>query len=191
VAYFGDGASNIGAFHEALNLAAVWKLPVIFVCQNNRYGEHTAYAKATSAKQIADRAISYDMPGYRVDGNDPHALYPVAAEAVARARDGEGPTLIEAMTFRFHGHVMGDMDGYMDKAEKKAAIEADPYPRFRARLIAEGVGDEAALAAIEAEVGAAIDEAVEFALASPFPSTDELRRDVFADDSILPEESFA
>jgi len=191
VAYFGDGASNIGAFHEALNLAAVWKLPVVFVCQNNRYGEHTAYATATSAKRIADRAVGYDIPGVRVDGNDPHAMYAAAAEAIARARGGEGPTLIEAMTFRFHGHVMGDADGYMDKAEKQAAIAADPYPRFRAQLIADNVADEATLAKIEADVEAAIDEAVEFALASPFPSTDELRRDVFADDSIVPEESFA
>jgi len=191
VAYFGDGASNIGAFHEALNLAAVWKLPVLFVCQNNRYGEHTAYAKATAARRIADRAVSYDIPGYRVDGNDPRAMYAAAAEAVARARDGEGPTLLEAMTFRFHGHVMGDMDGYMDKAEKKAAIEADPYPRFRAELIRDGIASEALLASIESEVEAAIDEAVEFALASPFPDVAELRRDVFADESIVPEESFA
>lgn len=191
VAYFGDGASNIGAFHEALNLAAVWKLPVVFVCQNNQYGEHTAYAKATAAKRIADRAVSYDMPGVRVDGNDPHAMYAAAAEAIARARDGEGPTLIEAMTFRFHGHVMGDMDGYMDKAQKQAAIEADPYPRFRARLIADGLADEATLAKIEADVETALDEAVDFALASPFPALDELRRDVFADESIVPEESYA
>jgi acetoin:2,6-dichlorophenolindophenol oxidoreductase subunit alpha len=191
VAYFGDGASNIGAFHEALNMAAVWKLPVLFVCQNNRYGEHTKYAKATSAKRIADRAVGYDIPGIRVDGNNPHAMYAAAAEAVARARDGEGPTLIEAMTFRFHGHVMGDMDGYMDKAEKKAAIEADPVPRFRAELIRDGLADEALLASIEAEVEAAIDEAVEYALASPFPDIAELRRDVFADERLVPQESFA
>ena len=120
VAYFGDGASNIGAFHESLNLAAVWKLPVIFVCQNNRYGEHTRYEKATAARQIADRAISYNIPGVRVDGNDPLAVYASAHEAVARARKGEGPTLIEAMTFRFHGHVLGDAHNYMDKAEKAA-----------------------------------------------------------------------
>jgi pyruvate dehydrogenase E1 component alpha subunit len=100
VATFGDGAANIGAFHEALNLAAVWKLPTIFVCQNNRYAEHTAYAKGTSAKQIADRAIAYGMPGVRVDGNDPIAMYAVAREAVERARAGEGPTLIEAASIR-------------------------------------------------------------------------------------------
>jgi len=191
VAYFGDGASNIGAFHEALNLAAVWKLPVIFVCQNNRYGEHTAYAKATAAKCIADRAVAYNIPGVQVDGNDPAAMYAAAAEAIARARDGEGPTLIEAMTFRFQGHVMGDADAYMDKAEKQEAIAADPYPRFRADLIARGIADEAALAKIEEDVEAAIDDAVEFALAAPFPDIAELRQDVFADPSIVPEESFA
>ncbi|WP_294198176.1 thiamine pyrophosphate-dependent dehydrogenase E1 component subunit alpha [uncultured Sphingomonas sp.] len=179
VATFGDGASNIGAFHESLNLAAVWKLPVIFLCQNNLYGEHTTYEKATSAPRIADRAGSYAIPGIRVDGNDPIEMYAAAREAVARARAGEGPTLIEAMTFRFHGHVFGDADGYMDKAQKAAAIEADPVPRFRARLIAEGIATEDTLAAIEAEIETRIDEAVEFALASAFPDLDELTRDVY------------
>ena len=191
VATFGDGASNIGAFHEALNLASVWKLPVIFLCQNNQFGEHTAYEKATSAKQIADRAVSYSMPGVRVDGNDPYEMYAVAAEAVGRARAGEGPTLIEAVTFRFHGHVMGDDDSYMDKVRKQAAIEADPYPRFRARLIADGIADEALLAGIEAKHNAAIEAAIECALAAKFPDVSELRQDVYADDSLVPEESYA
>jgi pyruvate dehydrogenase E1 component alpha subunit len=181
VATFGDGASNIGAFHESLNLAAVWKLPVIFLCQNNLYGEHTTYEKATSAKRIADRALAYDIPGIRVDGNDPIAMYQVAREAVERARAGEGPTLIEAMTFRFHGHVFGDNDSYMDKEQKKAAIEADPFPRYRAKLIADGLITEDALKEIEAEIEQRIDAAVEFALASPFPELDELTRDVFAE----------
>jgi acetoin:2,6-dichlorophenolindophenol oxidoreductase subunit alpha len=180
VAYFGDGASNIGAFHEALNMASVWKLPVVFVCQNNHYGEHTRYEVTTSARQIADRAIGYQMPGVRVDGNDPLAMYAVGKEAINRARDGAGPTLIEAMTFRFHGHVFGDADAYMDKERKAAAIAADPVPRFRARLIAEGSATETQLAALEAEIEAEIDAAVEFALASPFPGIEELARDVFA-----------
>ena len=191
VATFGDGASNIGAFHEALNLASVWKLPVVFVCQNNQFGEHTAYETATSAKQIADRAVAYNMPGVRVDGNDPHEMYAAAAEAIARARAGEGPTLIEAVTFRFHGHVMGDDDSYMDKVRKQAAIEADPYPRFRARLIADGLADEAMLAGIEADYVKQIEAAVEAALASPFPDVAELRRDVYADETLVPEESYA
>jgi len=180
IATFGDGASNIGAFHESLNLASVWKLPVIFLCQNNLYGEHTTYEKATSAARIADRAVAYYMPGVRVNGNDPVEMYAAAREAVERARAGNGPTLIEAMTFRFHGHVFGDADAYMDKAQKQAAVEADPVPIFRARLIAEGIASESELAAIEADIEAQLDEAVEFAFASPFPDLDELTRDVYA-----------
>lgn len=179
VAYFGDGAANIGAFHEALNLAAVWKLPVIFVCQNNEWGEHTAYDK-TSLVRVADRAASYGMPGERVDGNDPLAVYGAVHEAVARARAGEGPTLIEAMTYRFFGHVFGDQDAYMDKARKAEAMANDPVPRFRAQLIKAGIASEADLAALEADLEAQIDEAVEFALASDFPGIEELKRDVFA-----------
>jgi pyruvate dehydrogenase E1 component alpha subunit len=180
VAYFGDGASNIGAFHEALNLASVWKLPVVFVCQNNQYAEHTKYAAGTAAARIADRAIGYSMPGVRVDGNDPVAMWGAANEAIGRARSGEGPTLIEAMTFRFHGHVFGDADGYMDPAEKAAAIERDPVPAYRAWLIAKEYATESELAALEAEIEKEINEALEFALSSPYPDVAELRRDVYA-----------
>lgn len=179
IAYFGDAASNIGAFHESLNLAAIWKLPVIFVCQNNEWGEHTAYDK-TSNVPVADRAAAYGMPGERVDGNDPFAMYAAAHEAVARARAGEGPTLIEAMTYRFHGHVFGDQDAYMDKERKAQAVADDPVPRFRAKLIADGIADEAQLADIESGISADIDEAVEYALAGEYPGIDELKRDVFA-----------
>lgn len=181
VAMFGDGAANIGAFHEALNLAGVWRLPVVFVCQNNRFAEHTTYAKGTSVARIADRAASYAMPGIHVDGNDVTAMYGAAREAVQRARDGAGPTLIEAMTFRFHGHVFGDADAYMDKAQKAAAIAADPVPRFRATLLSDGVLSEAELIALEKSIERQIDEAVEFALASPFPDFAELTRDVLAE----------
>ncbi len=181
VAYFGDGASNIGAFHESLNLASVWKLPVIFVCQNNLYGEHTTYEKATASKRIADRAVAYDMPGVRVNGNDADEMYAAAKEAVERARSGGGPTLIEAMTFRFHGHVFGDADGYMDKAQKAADIENDPVPRLRQLVLDRGAATEAELLAIEADVETALDSAVEFALASPFPTVDDLKSDVFAE----------
>jgi len=182
VATFGDGASNIGAFHEALNLASVWKLPVIFLCQNNQYAEHTTYEKATSAKQIVDRAIGYSMPGIRVDGNDVFAMYGAAQEAVARAREGGGPTLIEAMTFRFNGHLLGDMDGYMDKARKAEAMANDPVPRFRRQLIDSGIATEADLAAMEARIESDLDDAVEFAIASPFPDLAEMKRDVYAEE---------
>ncbi|HEY2926358.1 thiamine pyrophosphate-dependent dehydrogenase E1 component subunit alpha [Piscinibacter sp.] len=181
VAYFGDGASNIGAFHEALNMAAVWKLPVLFVCQNNGYGEHTRYELATSAKQISDRAIGYQMPGVTVDGNDPLAVYAVAREAVARARAGEGPTLIEARTFRFFGHVFGDADAYMAQGEKEAAMARDPVPRFRSWLVEGGV-PEGDLATLEAAIEHEIDEAVAFALDSPVPDLAELQRDVLAEE---------
>ncbi len=184
VAYFGDGASNIGAFHESLNLAAVWKLPVLFVCQNNQYAEHTTYEKCTSAKQVADRAIAYNIPGIRVDGNDPEAVYAAAHEAVARARAGEGPTLIEAMTFRFFGHVFGDTDNYMDKGRKAEAMAADPYPRFRARLLAAGHATETELAGIETDADEQIEAAVAYALASPYPDLLELQRDVFAEELV-------
>ncbi len=179
IAYFGDGASNIGAFHESLNLAAVWKLPVVFVCQNNEFAEHTAYEVGTAAKRVADRAASYNIPGVRVDGNDPIAMYGAARTAIERARAGEGPTLIEAMTFRFFGHVLGDADAYIDKERKRKAMEDDPVPRFRAYIIAQGIATEAQIAEIEASIEADLDEAVEFALASPFPDVAELRRDVF------------
>jgi pyruvate dehydrogenase E1 component alpha subunit len=182
VAYFGDGASNIGAFHEALNMAAVWKLPVLFVCQNNGYGEHTRYELATSAKQISDRAIGYQMPGVTVDGNDPLAVYAVAREAVARARAGEGPTLIEARTFRFFGHVFGDADAYMAQGEKEAAMARDPVPRFRSWLVEGGV-PEGDLATLEAAIEHEIDEAVAFALDSPVPDLAELQRDVLAEET--------
>lgn len=180
IAYFGDGAANIGAFHESLNLAAVWKLPVIFVCQNNEWGEHTAFHKTSPVAQVAQRAAAYGIPGHHVDGNDPLAMYAVANQAIARARAGEGPSLIEAMTYRFHGHVFGDADAYMDEARKSRAVQADPVPRYRAQLLAEGIATEEQLAAMEAEIETAIDEAVEHALASPFPGVEELKRDVFA-----------
>jgi acetoin:2,6-dichlorophenolindophenol oxidoreductase subunit alpha len=180
VAYFGDGASNIGAFHEALNMASVWKLPVIFVCQNNGYGEHTRYELATSAKQISDRAIGYQMPGVTIDGNDPLAVYAASREAVARARAGDGPTLIEAKTFRFHGHVFGDADAYMSKGEKEAAMARDPVPRFRTWLLEGGVA-ESELAALETAIDKEIDEAVAFALESPVPDLSELHTDVLAE----------
>jgi pyruvate dehydrogenase E1 component alpha subunit len=182
VAYFGDGACNIGAFHESLNMAALWKLPVLFVCQNNGYGEHTRNELATSAAKISDRAIGYRMPGITINGNDPLEVYAAAKEAVERARSGGGPTLIEAHTFRFFGHVFGDADSYMQKGEKEAAMARDPVPAFRAWLISNGHASEADLAAMEAGIEREIEVAVQFALSSPNPDLAELRRDVFADE---------
>lgn len=180
VAFFGDGASNIGAFHESLNLAAVWKLPVLFVCSNNGFAEHTRFENATSVEKVSTRAISYGIPGHTVDGNDPEDMYAHVHAAIARARAGEGPTLLECRTFRFLGHVLGDDDFYMTKEEKTAAMERDPLPALRARLIAEGCASEDRLAAMLAAIEAEVAEAQAFGMNSPLPSVDELRRDVFA-----------
>jgi len=181
VVCFGDGASNIGAFHEALNMASVWKLPVIFCCQNNRYAEHTPYAGGTSAKQIVDRAIGYQMNGVRVDGNDPIAMYQAARAAVDRARRGEGPTLLEAMTYRMLGHTFGADTSYVPAAHREESIAQDPIPRFRQLMLDRQV-TEATLGEIEARIDRDLDHAVEFAMASPYPDLIELRRDVLAEE---------
>lgn len=182
IAYFGDGASNIGAFHEALNMASVWKLPVVFVCQNNQYGEHTKLAKSTAVRNVALRAVAYQMPGITVDGNDPLAMYQVSKEAIERARSGGGPTLIEANTFRFFGHVLGDNDAYMDKGQKAAAMARDPVPLYRTWLISAGHATDEELSQMERAIDAEIDAALEFTLASAFPDAAELRRDVFEEE---------
>ena len=180
VAYFGDGASNIGAFHEALNMASVMKLPVIFVCQNNGFAEHTRLENGTSVDFIAKRAASYTMPGFTVDGNDPFDMFAHAHAAIERARAGEGPTLLECKTFRFMGHVFGDDDKYMTKEEKQAALDADPLPAFRQKLIDTGVASEEQLAELQAKIEAEVEDAIDFGMNSPFPDVAELRRDVFA-----------
>ena len=179
------GATNIGAFHEALNMAALWRLPVVFVCQNNRFAEHTALADHQVCDSISQRAIGYGMPGVQVDGNDPSAMYSVAKTAIDRARRGEGPTLIEAMTYRFFGHNFGDPGHYMPKAEREAFIAADPLPALRARLIADHIASEADLAGIEAKIAAEIDDALAFAEASPHPDLAELTRDVYAQEVLV------
>ena len=179
VVCFGDGATNIGAFHEAMNMASVWKLPVIFCCQNNRYGEHTPYAESTSAKQIIDRAPGYSMPGVRVDGNDAAAMHRTARDAVERARAGGGPTLIEAMTYRMLGHTFGASTSYVPKSLLQEAAENDPLPRLRSTLL-EMQSSEAELDAIVADIERDIDAAVEHALSSPYPDPVELRRDVLS-----------
>ena len=180
VCNFGDGATNIGAFHEALNLASVWKLPVVFVCQNNGYAEHTRYEDGTSARTIADRGIAYGMPGVAVDGNDAVAMWDAAKTAIDRARAGEGPTLLDAKTFRFRGHLLGDDSHYIPKEEMAAAMAADPMPRLRAYLVEQGLASDAELTAIEEANAAAIDEAAKYGLASPWPDVSELQKDVYA-----------
>ncbi|MET7927014.1 thiamine pyrophosphate-dependent dehydrogenase E1 component subunit alpha [Streptomyces sp. NPDC005349] len=179
VVCFGDGASNIGAFHESLNLASLWKLPVVFVCQNNLYAESTSYANGTTAEHIADRAAGYGIPGVTVNGNDPEASLDAFTAALDRARAGEGPTLVEAVTYRFMGHYFGDPGAYMDKEEFQAALAADPVPALRSLLLERGLSDEKTLRAIEAEVAQEVDNAIDFANNSPYPGAEELGLDVY------------
>ncbi|HVW44609.1 MAG TPA: thiamine pyrophosphate-dependent dehydrogenase E1 component subunit alpha [Amycolatopsis sp.] len=181
VVNFGDGAANIGAFHEALNLASVWNLPVVFMCQNNRYAEYTTYADGTSVEQIAQRGAAYSMRSIHVDGNDPEAMYRAARTAIDAARAGDGPTLVEALTYRFFGHVMGDGMEYMPDEELKAAVDADPVVRLRESLIAAGHRTEAELTRLEDELRAEIDDAFEYAISQPLAEPTELTTDVYAE----------
>lgn len=178
VCSFGDGASNIGAFHEGLNLASVWKLPVIFLCQNNLYGEHTAMRLSTGCERIADRGIAYGMRAVRVNGNDAAEMYSAAQQAVEQARTGGGPTLIEAMTFRLNGHLLGDDSHYIPREELETAKARDPVPALRNRLLEMQV-PESELTALEEKINDEVAAAARFALDSPYPAVEENRRDVF------------
>jgi pyruvate dehydrogenase E1 component alpha subunit len=182
VATFGDGASNIGAFHESLNMAALFDLPVIFLCQNNRYAEHTSMQKSTKIDRYAKRADAYGMEGVTVNGNDPDEMYGAAKLAVERARAGDGPTLIEAMTFRFNGHLIGDKGGYMAPGELDSAKAIDPVPALRQRLVEEGIASEDDLAAMESGIRDMIEAAVKAAYAAEYADPTELKRDVFAEE---------
>ncbi len=175
---FGDGAANIGAFHEALNMAQLYKLPVVFLCQNNRYGEHTAFADHTQSESIYGRAAGYGMKGVRVDGNDVFAMYHAAKDAVDRARAGEGPTLIEAMCYRMMGHFFGADFSYMPKEHLAEMQREDPLPKLRAVML-ERQFTEDELDAIVAGIDAEIEDAVAKALAADLPGPEELQMDVF------------
>jgi TPP-dependent pyruvate/acetoin dehydrogenase alpha subunit len=171
--FFGDGASNEGTFHESLNLAAVWQLPVVFLCENNGYGELSAASLMVSVPDVSMRAAGYGLPGVTVDGQDVVAVYEAVGEAVARARRGDGPSLVETKTYRFHDHAFGlPSVNYRDQAEIDEWRQRDPVELFRARLTAELGFDESAVAGIEDEVSAEIEAAVAFAESSPYPSLD-------------------
>jgi acetoin:2,6-dichlorophenolindophenol oxidoreductase subunit alpha len=180
VTTFGDGATNIGAFHEGLNLASLWTLPVVFLCTNNGYAEHTRFEACTAVDRIADRAAAYRMHGVRVDGTDVVAMWRVAKEAISRARSGGGPTLIEAMTVRVEGHVMGDACEYIPKEDIELIKRRDPVPLLRDWMLANGHASEAEIQSMEADATQQINEAMEFALNAPYPTADELARDVLA-----------
>jgi 2-oxoisovalerate dehydrogenase E1 component len=184
---FGDGAANIGAVHEALNLAALWRLPIVFVCQNNLYAEYTSYAESTLSPTIAARAQSYGMVGERVDGTDPFLIYAAAERAIARARAGDGPTLLECVAHRLQGHSFGSEEVHMDASALAQARAANPVKFYRQRLIDEHYADEIALEEIDKKVRAEIDDAQAFADVSQAPPASALTEDIFADPLDLPE----
>ena len=182
VGFFGDGAANNGSFHESLNLAAIQQLPVIFVCENNLYATATAVREATLTKDFADRAAGYGMPGRAIDGNDVLEVYAAASEAVARARAGEGPTLLESKTYRKFGHYVGeDSSGYRSQEEVDAWMKRDPIKLFKEHLLQEKIMSEASIEQMEKEVVAQIEEAKDFAVKSPFPEPEEAFKHVLAD----------
>ncbi len=178
--FFGDGASNQGTFHEGINMAAIWKLPVLFVCENNLYAMGTRQSMVMLIENVADRAAAYGIPGVVVDGNDVLAVYEAAKQAVERARKGEGPTLIECKTYRHKGHSRFDPATYRPKEEVEEWLKKDPIPRFRNKLVEMGVLTENEAKGIEEEVLAEIEEAVKFALESPYPKPEEALEDVYA-----------
>jgi len=180
VVSFGDGATNTGSFHEAANMAALWDLPMVFVCQNNLYAEMTPTEDTMKIEHVADRAAGYGMSGVTVDGNDPLAVADALAEALARARRGEGPTFLECVTFRFRGHYFGDRMPYIPKERLAAAMEADPVPRFRKHLVDNGICAEDELSGIDEGALTKVEEALETVMGADSPSIDELDRDVYA-----------
>ncbi|MCO6453399.1 MAG: pyruvate dehydrogenase (acetyl-transferring) E1 component subunit alpha [Caldilineales bacterium] len=178
--FFGDGAANSGPFHEALNMAAIWTLPVVFVCENNQYAMSYSIRKACKIERIADRAAGYGMPGETVDGNDVMAVYEAVSEAVKRARAGEGPSLVENVTYRYRGHSKSDANRYRSKEEIEEWKERDPIPRFKRYLLENGELTEAEAAGIEQEAQAAIADAVEFSDNSPEPDLATIEEGVYA-----------
>lgn len=179
VCFFGDGGAEQGTMHEAMNLASIWKLPVVFVCENNLFAESTPWTYHASVKNIADRAAAYDMPGAVVDGYDVFAVYEVAQEALARARRGDGPSLIEARGFRFYGHFQGDPLTYRTPADEERWRAQDPLTLFTRRVLDQGLMTQEELDAIDQKVTRVIADAIAFAEESPYPDEDALLQDVY------------
>jgi len=180
ICFLGDGATNTTRFHEGVNLASIWRLPVVYVIENNLYAESTPISYAANIPNIAARAAAYGIPGKTVDGNDVLAVYEAVGEAVARARKGEGPTLVECKTYRWHGHYEGDTQTYRTKEEIEEWKKKDPIPRFGKKLIEMGVLTQKDADKIEQEISKEIDKAVKFAEESPLPKPEETLEDVYA-----------
>jgi pyruvate dehydrogenase E1 component alpha subunit len=181
VSFFGDGANNEGAFHEALNLASIWKLPVIFVCENNGYGMSTSTERSTAVANVADRAAAYAMPGVIVDGNSFADVAQASYGAVERARSGQGPTLIESKTYRIRGHSRSDRNRYRTKEEIEAWQARDPIRAFERELIEFSLASRGEIETIRADVEREIADAIEFAKQSPSPRIEELTRYVYSE----------
>jgi pyruvate dehydrogenase E1 component alpha subunit len=182
VAFFGDGGANQGVLHECMNLASVWKLPVIFCCENNGYAESTPVEYSLSVASVADRASSYDMPGFHVDGMDVFAVYEAAGQAVDRARRREGPSLLECRTYRFYGHTVFDNPlSYRTKEEEEYWRSRDPLKLFRERVVPEGLLTAEELDRLDQEAEELMEEAIRFADESPLPEPSELYEDVYVD----------
>jgi pyruvate dehydrogenase E1 component alpha subunit len=178
--FFGDGASNGGAFHESLNLAAIWRLPVVYLCENNQYGLSMSVKRSMLIEQISQRALAYGIPGVTVDGNDLIAVYAAVREAVACARGGSGPTLIEAVTYRWRGHSRSDRQPYRTREEVKEWQARDPIAGLRTRLLAAGLFDAEMLDQLAAEAHQTIEEAVAFAEAAVDPDPSRVMDGVYA-----------
>jgi pyruvate dehydrogenase E1 component alpha subunit len=179
ITFFGEGASNIGAFHEALNLASVWKLPVLFICENNRYGEYSPMHTTTPVPNIADRAASYGMPGIIVDGQDAETVYHEVKAAADNARNGGGPALIELKTYRFRGHSRTDQAPYRPKGELEEWMKRDPIVILKDRMIADGQLDETEYEELRGSIERQVHEVVEWAKAEPFPALETLYQDIY------------
>jgi TPP-dependent pyruvate/acetoin dehydrogenase alpha subunit len=179
VTVFGDGAANRGPFHEGINLAALWQVPVVFVCENNFWASTTAHDLSTAGGSIAARAAGYGIPGVTVDGNDVLAVYGAMDAAVSRARAGQGPSLVEARTVRFLGHFEGDPQGYRSRGEVEAGRQRDPIARLRAHLEDRRLLDPAHAARVAAAVELEVQEAVDFAESSPLPAPKDALEDLF------------
>ncbi|NDJ76869.1 MAG: thiamine pyrophosphate-dependent dehydrogenase E1 component subunit alpha [Chloroflexi bacterium] len=177
---FGDGASNEGAFHEALNLASIWNLPVIFLCENNQYGMSMSIQRAANIERISLRAVAYGVPGETVDGNDLLAVYDAVGRAAAHARAGSGPTLIESVTYRWRGHSKSDRQAYRTRDEVKEWQAKDPIPRFARCLIEAGMLSEAEFEAVQQRAAQQIEAAVAFSDASPEPDVSTILEGVYA-----------
>ncbi|MGH3053981.1 MAG: thiamine pyrophosphate-dependent dehydrogenase E1 component subunit alpha, partial [Gaiellaceae bacterium] len=180
VVFFGDGAANQGTFHESLNLAALWRLPAVYVCENNLYAMSTPVREACAIEHIADRAAAYGMPGTHIDGMDVLAVAAAVRAAVDRARAGRGPTLIECKTYRFLGHSKSDQRVYREREEESAWRARDPLARFRSAMSENGCASAAELDAIAREAVCAVDAAVDFARSSPFPNPEAAAEGVFS-----------